>query len=280
MSADYFRLSGGGNDFLAVVEPAEEPAGQQIRAWCRRGVSLGADGLFILRRIGSGVQMRYFNADGEPAALCVNATRCAARLAFHLGWAEQDLLILTGAGTLKARRADGARIELEAPLPEESPRRVSVIEAEEGAEAMRVVVGVPHLVLWWLAGLESAPVRDLGPTLRSHGSFAPHGVNVDFVRRTSRHDIEIRTYERGVEAETLACGSGVLAAVICGLSRGTLELPVTATTAGGFSFLVRGEWDDAARRLFSWTLTGDARLLAAGTSLPGADQVPEPPSWS
>ncbi|HEV7786777.1 MAG TPA: diaminopimelate epimerase, partial [Thermoanaerobaculia bacterium] len=89
----FYKLSGSGNDFLALAEPWETPSAERIRAWCRRGVSIGADGLFVLRRAGggetggAGATMDYFNADGLAADLCLNGTRCAAQLAFHLGWA-------------------------------------------------------------------------------------------------------------------------------------------------------------------------------------------------
>lgn len=101
-----FRLSGGGNDFLALAEPRTAPDERQIRSWCRRGLSLGADGLFVLRRQGTDVAMDYFNADGRIAELCLNGTRCAARLARHLGWCESEVRLITGAGPVRASFLD------------------------------------------------------------------------------------------------------------------------------------------------------------------------------
>src|SRR5215213_2345877 len=106
----FYKVSGSGNDFLALAEPFETPAPETIRAWCRRGVSLGADGLFVLRRAGGGASMEYFNSDGYPADLCLNGTRCAAQLAFHLGWAEGTVQVTTGAGAFAGRRLDEGRI--------------------------------------------------------------------------------------------------------------------------------------------------------------------------
>src|SRR5262245_41625300 len=131
--AELFRVSGAGNDFLALVEPPAPPAPEVIRAWCRRGVSLGADGVFTLRRAGetsepaatSTVELVYWNADGGEAALCVNATRCAAQLAFHLGWAERRVIVRTGAGPFAARQVSDDEIELEMAPPSEEPRAVS-----------------------------------------------------------------------------------------------------------------------------------------------------------
>jgi len=91
----FFRLSGGGNDFLALVEPIDEPTPDQVRAWCHRGLSLGADGLFLLHRSPDGARMRHFNADGSLAELCLNGTRCAVRLARHLGWTDNEIVIET-----------------------------------------------------------------------------------------------------------------------------------------------------------------------------------------
>ena len=113
----YFKLSGGGNDFLAMAEPAGDPTPDQIRRWCARGTSEGADGLFVLRREGSGVRMTYSNADGNRAALCLNGTRCAARLAFYLGWAAGSVTVATDAGKFRATNATEQTIELEMPRP-------------------------------------------------------------------------------------------------------------------------------------------------------------------
>ena len=156
-----------------------------------------------------------------------------------------------------------------------------------------VAAGVPHFVLPWGApreggddgattgsepgatpGLERAPVATLGPALRHHPDLGPAGANVDFVRFAGRHRIEIRSYERGVEGETMACGTGVLAAVAAGLASGTLELPVTALTRGGFELRVAaGEHADRLE------LSGDARLVARGELLPAAAALPAPPDW-
>ncbi|KAB2959282.1 MAG: hypothetical protein F9K16_12565, partial [Thermoanaerobaculia bacterium] len=111
------KVSGGGNDFLALIEPDRLPTCAEIAAWCARGLSIGADGLFVLARDGGRVRMDYWNADGRPAALCINGTRCAARLAFDLGWAAEKATIVTGAGPFPARPAGPTGIALELPPP-------------------------------------------------------------------------------------------------------------------------------------------------------------------
>jgi diaminopimelate epimerase len=152
------------------------------------------------------------------------------------------------------------------------------VEVEAAGRTVRgtyLVVGVPHLVVEWPEGLARAPLAELGPPLRSHPRFAD-GANVSFVRAPAADRLEIRTWERGVEAETLACGTGVLAAVAAGLARGRLALPATVLTAGGFELTVAPAPESAER----WTLAGDARVLAEGRLLAAAGELPAPPPWS
>lgn len=272
---EIYRVSGSGNDFLAWIEPEADPSSERVRAWCRRGVSLGADGLFTLQRTDDPqrIVMEHWNADGGKAELCGNGTRCAAELAFALGWADAEIHVTTGAGTFRARAAGEHRVELEAPLPDAPPREQTVQALGAPRTGFRVRLGVPWLVLPWTQSLETAPVADLGPPLRHHEAFAPEGVNVAFARYPTRNQVEMRFWERGVEAETLASGTGSLASVLVGLSTGRLELPVEAVSPGGFPATVRGEVDSDGLPT-RWSLEGDARILARVEPWPGADQVP------
>lgn len=271
----FYRLSGGGNDFLAVVEPATEPDAAEIRALCSRGLSVGADGLFILERASDAVGMRYFNADGHPADLCLNGTRCAVHLARHLGWGTNRFSIETGAGVIRGWVTGRADVALELPRPA-VPRHRTIEHAGNRYSGWFVTVGVPHFVIASSESLRRVPVSELGPPLRRHATWGEAGANVDFVRFVETHRLEIRTFERGVETETLACGTGVMAAVRVGLEIGSLELPVSALTLGGFALVVDHVGPDEA----IWTLSGDARLVAEGTIYPGAFELPAPPAWS
>ncbi len=279
----FYKVSGAGNDFVALVEPETEPAPEEIRAWCRRGLSVGADGAFLLDRIGGEpgrVRMRYFNADGGPADLCVNGTRCAARLAFELGWEGEDgaVVVETGAGPARGRRRAADEIELEMPLPAGPPEQVTAKVDRIERFAWRITVGVPHLVLDWDGPLADAPVRTLGAALRHHEAAGPHGANVHFVAPSEHEDadLSVRSYERGVEGETLACGSGVLAVAAVVVSRWA-SFPVRALTKGGFVLTVDGDTED--RRITRWTLAGDARIIARGEIDGGATELPAPPDW-
>jgi diaminopimelate epimerase len=269
----FFKVSGSGNDFVALAEPAVDPAPEQIHAWCRRGVSLGADGVFVLRRSGPAeVSMSYWNAGGDAADLCLNGTRCAAQLAFHLGWARSEVRVRAGAGSFLARCLDPARIALDLDVEVTAPRELSADLDGVPHPGWSLTVGVPHFLLLWpgdLGDLGQAPVVELGRSLRRHAAFQPAGTNVDFVRFADSGRLDIRTYERGVEDETLSCGTGVVAAAALGLALGRLRGPVTAATRGGFDLTV--DRDPASQR---FTLAGDARIVAAGELLPGASGVP------
>ncbi len=265
----FFKVSGSGNDFVALADPPADPAPERIRAWCRRGVSLGADGVFSLRR-GPGaaeVSMAYFNADGHPADLCLNGTRCAAQLAFHLGWADNgSVAVRTAGGTFGARRLDARRVALELDAGMSEPRQVTVDMGGTAQHGHAVCVGVPHFLLLWPGALDDAPVVEMGRRLRHHPVFQPAGTNVSFIHLESGNRLAIRTYERGVEDETLSCGTGVVAAARLGLALGRLACPITALTRGGFELTV--DRDPATHR---FTLAGDARVVAAGEILDGAE---------
>ncbi len=292
----FFKVSGSGNDFVALAEPAADPGPEQIRAWCRRGISVGADGVFVLRRAagpdgGGGdrgetaapgdtaapgaaaapsadaeVVMRYWNAGGDAADLCLNGTRCAAQLACHLGWAEHEVRVRTDAGAFRAHRLDPRSIALELDVEVGAPRELAASLGGASHQGWSVRVGVPHFVLVWGGDLAAAPVVALGRLLRQHPLFQPVGTNVDFVQFSGRNHLDIRTYERGVEDETLSCGTGVVAAAALGLATGRLSGPVTAATRGGFDLVV--DRDPASG---NFTLAGDARVVAAGELLAGAE---------
>jgi diaminopimelate epimerase len=271
----FFKASGSGNDFLVLAEPPQTPDAGTIRAWCRRGVSLGGDGLFVLRRAEGGAAMDYFNADGLPADLCLNGTRCAAQLAFHLDWAQDTVRLRTGAGAVSARRLDDSRVAVDLPVPAEAPRELTVVIEGTPCTGYSLLVGVPHFVLLWPGELASAPVRELGRALRYHPVFGPPGTNVNFVRFPAPDRMEIRTYERGVEDETLSCGTGVLAGAAVGVTRGIARFPLRVLTQGGFELEVAGDLPGGR-----WSLAGDARIIAEGELLAGALASPAPPPWA
>ena len=276
----FFFVSGAGNDFIALLDqPAPDPA--TIRAWCRRGVSVGADGLFALRRVATGrYALDYANADGVPAALCLNAARCAARLAFRQEPHAERLTIETGAGALVAEPVDDSRTAVLVPAPA-AGRAMTLHAGGRDHPGRRIDAGVPLFVLPWPGDLDRAPVASLGPALRAHPDLGPEGANVHFVDVDPPGRFRVRSFERGVEAETLACGTGVVAAAAYGIAESRLALPVVAGTRGGFDLRLE-EAPDGPDGQGRWRLSGDARIVAsgriAGAAAVGARSSRESPS--
>ena len=271
----FFLVSGAGNDFIALLG-REAPPAETVRAWCRRGVSVGADGLFSLRRgTGGRYVLDYVNADGARADLCLNAARCAARLAFDQEPSISRVEIETAAGTLTAEPVDDTTTAVLVPRP--GPGHPMTLRAnEETYPGYRTLVGVPHFVLWWPGDLNEAPVASLGAALRAHPDLGPEGANVHFVDIDRTDGFRIRSFERGVEAETLACGTGVVAAAGCAVEAGRLSLPLVAATRSGCELrLEEGPSTPAGRP--QWRLSGDARIVASGRIRDSSTLLPSAP---
>ncbi|MCY3969628.1 MAG: diaminopimelate epimerase [Acidobacteria bacterium] len=271
----FFLVSGAGNDFIALLD-REAPPAETVRAWCRRGVSVGADGLFSLRRRADGrYVLDYANADGARAALCLNAARCAARLAFDQEPSISRVEIETAAGTLTAETVNDTSTAVLVPKP--GPGHPLTLRANgENYPCYRTLVGVPHLVLWWPGDLDEAPVASLGPALRAHPDLGASGANVHFVDIDREGGFGIRSFERGVEAETLACGTGVVAAAGCAVAEGRLSLPLVAATRSGCELrLEEGPPEPAGAA--RWRLSGDARIVASGRIHDPATLLPSAP---
>ena len=261
----FYKLTGSGNDFV-FIDVRSQPAGaledtQTIRAVCARGSGVGADGIVFLRDGGTqaAVAIRYLNSDGSIAALCGNATLCAARLAAELRMVERDqeFAIATDSGIVAARfRDDLPEIDLQ---PVEGVEEAFDAEAAEGELRLGfALVGVPHLVVL-CRDVDSAPIVDRGRILRHHPELR-HGANVNFVScRDGRW--RIRTYERGVEAETLACGTGAVATAILLSAWDQAGPSVELETRSGRGLRVRHHVEGS--RHFS-SLAGEARVVFVG----------------
>ena len=260
----FAKMSGAGNDFVMFLgSPSEGPdEARAIRRICDRRTGVGADGVLFVQRQGADLVARYFNADGGAARFCANGTRCAARLgSIALGFGE-DFVVVTGWGRVGARLAPEARVTLTLPEPVRRGRILSTLGLGGGgigAEAVEVHVGVPHLVVAVAEGeLEALDLGRLGPPLRHHPEM-PEGANVNFVERRGPLSLAVRTWERGVENETLACGSGVVASAAVA-SGAVAPTPVEVLVRSGETLVVDfGATGEGIARL-----TGDARLLFTG----------------
>ena len=214
----FYKMTGSGNDFVVFVA-TDGPIGhieneQAIRTLSARGTGVGADGVVFLEKAGeSDVQMRYYNSDGSEAALCGNASLCSTRLAVDLGLAQGGGFVLhTAAGSLKARIRDGLpEVDLE-PVRDVKPDASNLGRKRGEVRLGYACAGVPHVVVE-MSDVEAADVTGRGSELRNHPALA-EGANVNFVSRRPDGTFTYRTYERGVEAETLACGTGAVATAI------------------------------------------------------------------
>jgi diaminopimelate epimerase len=260
----FYKLSGSGNDFVFVDTRLEPPHELEdtamVRAICAHGTGVGADGIVFLRADADAtIGIRYLNSDGSLAALCGNATLCAVRLAAELGIVSRDreLTIATDSGVLAARFRDGLpEIDLQ-PVDELS----DCFDVPHVAGERRIgfaLVGVPHLVVL-CDSVDSAAIIERGRELRRHPDLE-HGANVNFVSAING-GWRIRTYERGVEAETLACGTGAVATGLLLAAWGEAPNAVQLQTKSGRHLSVRHRVE--GHRWFA-SLSGEARIVFVG----------------
>jgi diaminopimelate epimerase len=230
----FTKMHGAGNDFVVIDnrDAAWTPSAEAVARLCCRRFGIGADGLLLLETDSrDAFSMRYFNADGGEAEMCGNGARCIARFAHRVGAAGRGMVFRSKAGRHWAE-VEGERVRV--GLTEPRGIREGVRAEAEGRafEGIALDTGVPHFVVF-VEDLERFDVDRFGRALRWHDAFAPAGVNVDFVRVTGESSIAVRTYERGVEGETLACGTGVTASAIAAHLARAVAPPVRVLTAGG-----------------------------------------------
>jgi len=262
-------MTGSGNDFVMVdarVSPPQDWLPEDMRALCARGTGIGADGLVFVgpgSRPGA-ARMIYFNADGSHAAMCGNAALCSTTLAVHLelgSGAGMDLE--TDAGTYRSRSAGTGRAELHL-APVDPPSAVPALSLEPPEQrALLGRVGVPHLIVL-VADVNTVPLERRGRALRFDPALGRDGANINFISSAGPGSAwRMRTYERGVEGETLACGTGAVAAG-CAIQEGGLgQLPIDIESRSGRMLTIRamkhvsGRYDDV------W-LAGEGRMVFTG----------------
>jgi diaminopimelate epimerase len=260
---EFSKLAGGGNDFVVIDNRRRDVADGAALAKivCTRRLSVGADGLILIETSARArLKMIYFNPDGSRA-FCGNGTRCAARFAFLNVIAPRRMTIETDAGVLPAEVLENGEVTLTMPAPTDfvSERALTTPEGST-IEGCSITVGVPHYIVPVQRDLWSRDLGVVGPAIRNHPDLKPEGANADFVLVRDRGSIEIRTWERGVEAETLSCGSGVMAAVAALALRGEVDSAVSVLTRSGVRYRV--ELDRAGEgTIKSIRFTGDARLI-------------------
>ncbi len=256
-------MAGGGNDFVIIDNRAGRvtDAVELTRRICTAHLSVGADGLILIEpSTRADFRMRYFNNDGSGGEFCANGTRCAARYAVLNNIAPKTMTIDTDVGSVGAEVGAGTSVTLSLPSPHgfraERPLRIG----DRVIRGSSIVMGVPHYVLFEQSDLWSQAIVPSGRAIRFHPDLKPDGgANVNFVVVRGEHSIEVRTYERGVEAETLSCGSGVVASVATAALFGKVTSPVSVVTRSGIALQVT--FSREGNEIRNVRLSGDARLI-------------------
>ena len=264
MLIPFVKMHGAANDFVVIDHrrpflPADPAA--LVRRLCDRRRGIGADGVLLLETDDTAdALMRYFNSDGGVADYCGNGARCLARFALDRGLGRSGRLALRTAVGVQQATWEGDLVRLHFGVVERASERFDVEVNGRRFPGRYVRAGVPHFVVP-AEPLEQVRVGEWGASLRHHARFAPEGANVDFVARQTAGGVAMRTYERGVEGETLACGSGAIATALWAAAEGATS-PVRVRTAGGDDLVVAF---DARGPAYDVTLVGPAEVAFEGT---------------
>ncbi len=232
----FSKMSGTGNDFIVIDNTARQYDfnwSEFAKIYCRRRISVGADGILVLEaHTDCDFNYRIFNADGSEAEMCGNGARCVAQFAFDKGITGNKMRFMTLAGIIEARvNQDDVAIKMTAP----QRLRTNIAINLNGCPATvhHIDTGVPHTIMF-SDDIKGLDVAATGRAIRYHEQFAPAGTNADFIGFSGSDSIIVRTYERGVEAETLACGTGAVAAAIISHATGNMKTaPITVQMPGG-----------------------------------------------
>jgi diaminopimelate epimerase len=264
----FAKLHGAGNDFLLFDGRSDASLEAKlpllVSRLCHRRFGLGADGVLLLQPVCEGkARLVYWNADGSEAVFCANATRCAARFAAER-WGWREAVLVTGYAAIPAV-VEGERVTLRLPAATTVGAWQRLEAAGSAVSARYLVVGVPQLVVrvsweeFW-----QRPLEPLAPALRSHPELGEGGANVNFVQ-VEDGELAVRSWERGVEGETLSCGSGDVAAALVAVADGWVSGPATVRTASGRVLVVEPEGAPPACPV---RLSGPAEWVAEGTIAP------------
>jgi diaminopimelate epimerase len=262
----FTKAVASGNDFVIVdnktgeLDAKDPDFSEMARDLCRRHLSVGADGLLVLERSEEAdFRMRVINPDGSEVEMCGNGARCSALYAAQNKWGEK-LKISTGAGLISAE-VSGKRVKLRMSDPRDVRLGMKVGVGSSIFNAHYINTGVPHVV-HLVEDLSAYPVVDMGSKIRHHTLFSPEGTNANFVGEVKDNRASVRTYERGVENETLACGTGTVAsAVVLGLL-GYVKPPVTVMTKSGEELTVY--YDIIGAKAVNVFLEGEANIVYEG----------------
>src|SRR5215470_530243 len=260
----FTKMNGAGNDFILFDNRTGsiDLDRNQIAQLCDRHRGIGADGILLLEKPSNRAdfRMRYFNADGGEAEMCGNGARCFARFATKVTGQKATISFETPAGVISAE-LKGDLVTLRMTEPTDLRLNVDLPMATNNKTVHFVNSGVPHVVIP-VSKIDEADVRREGAAIRYHKMFSPNGANVNFVEKRGPHKIAIRTYERGVEDETLACGTGMVASALIFAASEKSSSPITVLARGGDELEVG--FDKVEGGFRNVTLTGPAEFVFEG----------------
>ena len=261
----FTKFSGSGNDFIFIdnrnLEHQADAMIGFVQRVCRRGQSVGADGLmFIEPSEQADFKWRFFNADGSEGEMCGNGGRCAARFARELGIATDSVSFETIAGVIDATmNASSVKLRMTQPFDYRAGIRLDI--NGRGVVVDHMNTGVPHAVEF-MDDVEDVDIVADGRAIRTHGEFAPAGANANFARVSGDNSLVLRTYERGVENETLACGTGAVATAVLAATRGLVTAPVDVQVRSGE--ILKIYFEGVGAEVSDVYMEGETRLVYQG----------------
>ncbi|MDD5169191.1 MAG: diaminopimelate epimerase [Syntrophales bacterium] len=267
---DFFKMSGSGNDFI-LIDNREQivetnigtmPVVEFVKAVCEPKVSLGADGLILIQNSDrADFSWRFFNADGSEVEMCGNGGRCAARFALIKGITRERMVFETEAGIIDAEvKEDTVKLRLTDPF--DMSIGVDILIDGRNYRVDSLNTGVPH-VIYQVADVVSYDVVGMGRKTRYHEHFQPRGTNANFLQVLDRHHLKVRTYERGVEDETLACGTGSVASALIASWKELVDSPVDVEVKSGE--ILRIHFDKTVHGFERVYLEGKAKVVCQGS---------------
>lgn len=267
----FYKMSGAGNDFIIMDNRKkvidESNLTQMITGICRRKMSVGADGVIIVEDTNNAdFKWRFFNSDGSMPEMCGNGARCVARFAHLNGIAGRKSRFETLAGIISAQVNDNGTVKIKMTDPFDLKPEYTIRLDRRDITVGSVNTGVPHVVVE-VDDIEKADVVGMGRVLRYHDHFAPEGTNVNFIQVadgliSDDQGVIIRTYERGVEDETLACGTGNVAAALIVAAKKGFSSPISLLTRSRSVLKIYFKQENG--RFSDVYLEGDARLIYEG----------------
>ena len=260
----FTKMNGAGNDFVLI----DNRAGlvhlnrNQIARLCNRHRGIGADGVLLLEKSSNSAdfRMHYFNADGGEAEMCGNGARCFARFANRITGAKGKISFQTQAGVIAAE-LKGDLVTLQMTEPIDLRLNIKLAVTDENKVVHFVNSGVPHVVIP-VSRIDDVDLRREGAAIRRHEMFSPKGANVNFIEKRGANKIAVRTYERGVEDETLACGTGVVASALIFAATEDVNGPIGVVVRGGNELHVG--FEKTGMQFKNVTLTGPAEFVFEG----------------